>query len=182
MKYYSLAIAVVWLLMLPSCRKLGLCHDAELSHKVAYTGTELRTDGYYYMDYDAGNGTTRQTVEILYKNGVIMRPGSTDSSDELIQQFLDEKVSGIEKVRYSWGVFFINGTEITIENWPPTFMGCSPKELTTGQILNDTTFVLTKQVTKNNKGKVQREWTMNETYHFRKLTVKPDSTNEIVGN
>lgn len=181
MKYYAAVMVIVLLLVIQSCRKLGLCHDAELNNKVAYKGTELRTDGYYYTDYDAGNGTSRQAVEILYTNGVIMRPGSTDSSAELIQEFLDGKVSGNEKVRYNWGVFFINGNEITIENWPPTFTGCSPKEQTTGQILNDTTFTLTKQVTKNNKGKVQRELTLNETYHFRKLTVKPDSTNEIVG-
>ena len=177
-KSHIIVIAIA-LLGLQSCRKLGLCHDGQLSSKVAYSGPELRTDGYYYADLP-----TRQTVMIFYNNGVVMLPGGTDSTGAaaLVQSFIDDKTSGYGKVRYGWGVFFVKGTELTFENWPPTFMGCSPLEQTTGQIVNDTTFTLIKQVTKNNKGKTERELTLNETYHFRPLTIKPDSTNEIVGN
>ncbi|GAA4463605.1 hypothetical protein GCM10023093_12460 [Nemorincola caseinilytica] len=168
---------ILLLVVLASCEKLGLCHDAEYHmHKTPYTGTQLRTDGFYYGEPDTDYvGVIRRTILVLYRNGVIMMPGSPkqDSMEHYLSQ------PGRKDVVYEWGLFAIDDTAISMENWMPAHGGCSPIGYTTGQILNDIAFVLTARETRRRKGKTERK-EYNELYIFRPLADKPDSTNDIL--
>lgn len=160
-----------------SCRKLGFCHDTEFSiKKTAYTGTQLRTDGFYYGKGDTDYiGTVRCDVLIFYKNGILMFPGSP--KEDSMEEYMT--ISHRKNVSYGWGLFIIEGTTIKTERRPPTFAGCAPMNLMTGQILNDTTFILTSSETRKNKGKSETT-EISEQYFFRQFGTKPDSTNDVV--
>jgi len=176
---YPLLIAT--LSALSSCKKLGLCHDTEfIIKKAPFTGGQLRTDGFYYGRADTDYiGIVRYDLLIFYNDGVVVFPGGTEQDS--IEQYLDMIThNGLEQdVKREWGAFNVEGTTIKIEKWQATYAACTATELMTGQILNDTTFVLTSTESRKNKGKSERS-EINEQYCFWRYHNKPDSTNDII--
>jgi len=49
-----------------------------------------------------------------------------------------------------------------------------------GEILNDTTFILTEQFLINSDGTKDLLNSFGRTYHFKKFSPKPDSTNSFI--
>ena len=161
-----------------SCHKLGLCKDEPLTmQRVDFEGNELRTDGFYYGYPDTDSqGVLSYRLLVFYRNGVVLVPGRTDSTN------MEEYIIGLMKIdlkeeKTSWGAFEVENHKIQIEYLPGGFCG-SPIALQTYTILNDSTLVLTNIMTKDG-GRIENE-KKNEVFHFRPLSVKPDSVNNII--
>lgn len=75
-----------------------------------------------------------------------------------------------------WGLFNINTTIIRIEKWYPSSGSGMPVYLHEGEIINDTTFRITRSV----RQKTGEEKELNEIYHFKEFFPKPDSTNSFI--
>jgi hypothetical protein len=142
--------------------------DEKLSmQRMDYTGNELRTDGYYEHFFSEG----KSYGTFLYRNGTILNiPGKEGDYSE--KRFFDPQfIEQIKGKKYSWSVFVINDEKIIIQGWGDSGGGGMPTVTKYGNIINDTTFVLTKSIVYN------KERFMNEIYRFKQFTNKPDSTN-----
>ncbi len=162
-----------------SCKEVDICKDEKLSlNKVEFTGSQLRIDGFYYgrptTDYQ---GAIFYDVFIFYKNGVLMRPGNIgfEKMEDYISQV--EKIELPKETKYNWGIFNIDNKILKIEHWKAAQCGY-PSILRTGEILNDTTFILKKMEIRDNMGVTQTD--INEDFHFRHFEIKPDSTNNFI--
>lgn len=162
-KKITLLACVTLLVSLVSCEKW--LYDDELTLKQQpYYGNELRTDGYYYY---MNHGELLDTY-FLYRNGVIIHGVFADSL------FVsDDVVSDLGK--YNYGVFQITGDSIMIEKWV-LLPGRRRVLLLSGNILNDTTFILTRSENSNTGNVFQ----MDKLFHFHALSHKPDSTNNFI--
>ena len=85
----------------------------------------------------------------------------------------DDVVSDLGK--YNYGVFQITGDSIMIEKWV-LLPGRRRVLLLSGNILNDTTFILTRSENSNTGNVFQ----MDKLFHFHALSHKPDSTNNFI--
>lgn len=174
MKVFRLIFIAVLLLSCACCEKEF--HKLRMP-KTPYTGNELRIDGYYYSNKTKDNNIG---IALFYRDGVCMhlfeRPESPDTigfveNDILLNNTL---LSRLWSTPSNIGVFQINKTTIEFETW------MAGRDIITfshyGQILNDTTFLLTKW-TNNDSGKSYSE---KLTYRFRQFSPKPDSTNTFI--
>ncbi len=143
--------------------------------KQPYLGNELRTDGYYYQ-----TGEKAIIVAFLYKDGTMILAGSIPAQE--IQQREEMFKSGefyehIKNNKTCWCVYRIEDGNIKTNYWvSPRPFRCYFQE---GAILNDTTFVLQRYYRMEN-GEKTEEGDINETYHFRQFSPKPDSTNMFI--
>jgi len=175
-------IQVICLLMclmfsLSTCKKDNKMDDA-LSLKIApYTGSELRTDGYYYNEYIP----SYLTVYFFYIDGTVLY-GSSFPTNELNMQ--EVKYSNgdhyyyAKNLKYYWGIFKVEGNELLFERWYPTQPPLKAY-IRSGIIHNDTTFKITEYYRMQGGQKTNIE-SRNEVYHFKAFSPKPDSTNSFV--
>lgn len=179
MRIDYLSIFIVVLFSCSSCHKLGLCKDEPLTmQKAEFKTNKFKIDGFYYgypsTDYQ---GVTSYRTLLFYRNGIALLPGVAEL--ENLEEYIEAVGNGgmIKNVKYIWGVFFVNDGKVLIEKFAGGPCG-SPVELLTYDILNDSTLVLTHIRTKDG-GAIEDE-KKNEVYHFRPLSVKPDSVNNII--
>lgn len=134
----------------------------------------LRLDG-VYLHEDSLNIVD---IFFLYRDGTILSRGSIPKYRlaNKLDQLEVSKVDKYKSMKFLWGRYIINGSEIKFEKW-----GNSDKVyrafVREGDILNDTTFVIHKFY--NSNGNDVRA--LDETYRFRKTNTKPDSLNRWVG-
>lgn len=167
-------------------------------NKEIYSNSNLKTDGYFYFfsNEDMGKNYTTKIYDsfILYQNGVFYNVSHSgyekvtniESRLKLIDDAVLNKVTREKEyinTRPNWGVFKINNSKIEIENW--TFAsggGDYPTMRKIGEIINDTTihFHTLIGVHPLNVGQKKKEVSIDETYHFRKFSPKPDSTNKWI--
>lgn len=167
-KIYSFPLFISLLILTNSCRDELLDEDDELSlQRQDYNGSELRFDGIYYSEYVQGH----YHRFALYRNGVIRDLGSSNEKND--PNFL----SGNSKA--DWGVFQINNSKIEFERWYPSSGWISKAYVRSGEILNDSTFIITESYRNQNGEKTEIE-AIDETYHFKQFSPKPDSTNNFV--
>ena len=168
--------ALMVVLFFGSCKKWFKDEELTLS-KQPYTGNELRTDGYYYYTMD---GEYFRTITFFYKNGVVFRPPSGYHSLQELDVYVINELVGENRFhdsQLSWELFNIENDRILFNYWvPPRPFQCYFEE---GTILNDTTFVLQRYYRMEN-GEVTDEGNINETFHFRQFSPKPDSTNTFI--
>jgi hypothetical protein len=81
------------------------------------------------------------------------------------------------EIKTFWGIFIVENDAITIEYYNSRIIEGLPAYLNTGVILNDTTFVLKEQKRSKDGSELQ---IIDETYHFKKFSPKPDSTNKYL--
>lgn len=161
-----------------SCEKLFPPKELSLP-QCPYEGNSLRLDG-YYSDY-FGENDTRLDNLFLYRNGVML-DGS--SANYLTIDALEERYSSgnyynnVKNSRTWWGVFMISEDVIKVEGWGTSSGGSAPVFFQEGNIVNDSTFTFTESYTVKDGKKINR-LEKNETYHFKKFSPKPDSTNEF---
>ena len=161
---------------------MGMCgctpwqDDEELSlPKMLYIGNELRTDGYYYC-----TGETAIMVVFFYKDGTMIRAGSIPiqeipNREEMFKN--GEFYNHIKNNKTCWSIYLIEDEKITTNYWvSPRPFQCYFEE---GTILNDTTFVLQRYY-RMEDGEMTDEGNVNETFHFRQFSPKPDSTNVFI--
>jgi len=172
-------IITLFVLLMSNCNKDKIWKDDELStNKEPYTGNQLRIDGYYYELVDG----VMHGIYCLYDNGVIHHLGDGIKFSE-INQFeqtitTTEFIEKIRKIKYSWGVFKVEGNQIKFERWYPSEPPYKAY-VRAGEILNDTTFIITESY-RMHKGKKTEVKDRNETYHFKQFSPKPDSTNNFI--
>ena len=162
-------------LSINSCKSYR--YDKFTLSKQNYTGKQLKTGGYYYFK---ARGKYYRSY-FFYNNGVLLECGGGDFTyDEFIKyenNFNREDWDNYNKIyRYKWGLFKVVNDSIFIEKPEPSSGGMSPVYLNSGVILNDTTFILTKAVRKRTNRVIEK----NQTYHFKKFSPKPDSTNSFI--
>ena len=151
--------------------------DEKLSlQREDYVGNELRIDdGYYHCYFDNSDITA---IIFFFRNGIVKSGGSYS------QFFEDNKeiqmVSFYNKFspKSNWGVFIVNGNTLQYERW----IGSSSSQpmvyliRKTGSILNDTTIHFTEEYWSERKETSQ----INEVWHFKQFSPKPDSTNAYI--
>ena len=166
-----------WLLAAAAVSLWSSCGFAELEddeltlERRPYVGDELRIDGLYYTVEENMYGDL-YTVYFFYRNGVVRYGGSSNDPEFYRGNgFLDEQA------KYAWGLFHVGGDEITFEKWYPPSKGISYSYISSGHILNDTTFVITESRRSNGEEEVHER---DEVYHFRPYGPKPDSTSRFI--
>ncbi len=172
----SILLAMISVLVISSkCKKDKLDDKLSLS-KIFYVGNGLRTDGYFFQQKDG----YYYTLYCFYKNGIILYLGGGYSQNDIVE--LEAKIRDgrfynfAKNTKDYWGVFQIIGYRIQFERWYPSSGGSLPAYIRTGLILNDTTFYISLS-TRSNGSEASNE---KETYHFKKFSPKPDSTNSFI--
>lgn len=170
-------ICLAAILLGSNCKKSNMFGDDKLSlKKEFYQDSQLKMNGYYYRNID-----NHLTVYFLFKNGIILY-GSTFPINELNKHEEEYKTldwqSAIKRSKYRWGVFNIETNSIKFERWYPSEPPLKAY-VREGQILNDTTFVVSQFYRLKGGRKTELE-TLNETYHFKPFSPKPDSTNNFI--
>ncbi len=169
MKLILIKTIVLLLIFGYSCKKTD--KDDKLSLELNnYNTNEILIDGYYYTVLENFEGVIYNRFA-FYRNGIVRYLGSTKSLQEINFGPVDAKDA--------WGVFQIYSNEIKFEKWYPSSGGPLKAYIRAGNILNDTTFVITESY-RMHKGKKTEEKVRNETYHFRQFSPKPDSTNSFI--
>ncbi|MDR2408232.1 MAG: hypothetical protein LBE13_08995 [Bacteroidales bacterium] len=158
--------------LLSCCNKLF--PDEKLSiQREDYTGNELRTDGYYYLqekDYE------RTIVMFLYRNGIILSGRIYFTLDlNVVEKEMVSKYNELGNEKPYWGVFTITNNNFEYEQWVAPTEGISVSK-NTGYIENNTTFHITEKFFSYNKTK----YSVNEIWHFKQFANKPDSTNVYI--
>lgn len=164
-------------LILLSCASCEKDREELSLLKTAYSGNELRIDGYYYSNPTPADDIG---VAVFYRDGVCINV-YTRVEDQDTLSFIENDIllnpsiiSNFMSTPTNIGVYQINAPSIVFETWE------AGRDIITfsnyGWILNDTTFLITKQVN-NNTGTATYD---NLTYHFRQFSPKPDSTNAFI--
>ena len=150
--------------------------DVKLSQvKAPYTGT-LKTNGYYYLDFNSD--VSRKLIYILYRDGTILYGGSPPNTGLTARE--EEFKNGDWKTlsvpeKTFWGTFKIDGSAITFCQWHLRDGGLLEEYKTYGSIINDSSFVMTGTT---RTGQINAP--IDELYHFKPLSPKPDSTNQFL--
>jgi len=154
-------------------QNLVLTRQNNLSQKIALNGYFFTVWNNKYYD-----------PIFLYENGVVLHGFNEKyelNIDSLDRQFLSHSFlnnNGYrEKVRYKWGLYQIKGDSIIIERYAvPIFGERHQTYVAKGVIINNQQFVLTHvRFIKDGREKAIRD-----TFNFRPLPIKPDSTNNFI--
>lgn len=181
------------LIIILSCKG----YEPLTEQRVNYDEDNLKTEGYYYTFTNrniGGYGNEGKMVYdcfVLYRNGIyynISHSGynpNLNISDRLrnIEKDIENRIRNDKEyisVRPFWGVFRVQGSDLEIQRW--VFSSGGGKYATQrvfGKILNDSTIHIYEQERNNptQYGKNKKREKVNETYHFRHCSPKPDSTN-----
>lgn len=164
--------------------------------KVPFEADSIRLDGYYYcIGKEFSNGYHDDYMECVFlnANGTYHKVmyGTIDMNLSLKETLLnyDKAITDYThnrtytNSRPNWGVFEVNGSSIAIESW--TFAsggGAYPTQTLMGSIINDTTLHFNTLIGAypNNKGGKKKVKTIDDTYHFRHYSPKPDSINTSI--
>ena len=172
---YSIIIVTLCVISACSCSKV-LEDDMLTLERIQNSSSSLRLDGYYFSEFESDQPNLR--IYFLYKNGIILS-GSSPSIVDLAaieEEFRNgEYYNTIKDVKFQWGVYQIEGSEIKFERWYP---GERPYEvfLRSGLILSDTTFRITTFSKPDGSDAEVRD----ELYKFKKFSPRPDSTNIFI--
>lgn len=158
-----------------SCREEPILENDLSLKRMPYENGHLRIDGYYYTQFDE---TYR--IYFLYHNGTVLSGGNVllDELENQEESYANGDFWEAKQAKQSyWGVFQVNGKRIEIEKWYPSSGEALPVFLHRGEIQNDSTFVMTKSIETSAS---DEEKPIHHTYHFRKFSLKPDSTNDFI--
>ena len=157
-------------------KKTRSADDALQTSRQNYNGNELKTNGYYFLE----NGSKITNSYVFYRNGVLLNSGGSGDSPDgnafLENNFINSAYITAEKDRQTaWGLFTVNNNNIRLEHW---LAGEGPLKayIKSGTIINDSTFKITKVERQDGTETIA----VNETYSFKKITAKPDSSNRFV--
>ncbi len=171
---------MIALLSIGGCSKTKteMKQDDTLSlKKTAYTGNQLRIDGYYYAIYN----NQIYSIYFLFENGVYADFHSSSGDLEYTDTFIKKNnvLGVVKRTKYSWGLFLVEGSDIKMEQWHPSNGGPLPAYVRAGKILNDSTFQMT-ELYRMQGGEKTDASTINEVFKFHEYSPKPDSTNSFI--
>jgi len=161
----TILISIILFLVLV-CSCIRTLPDEKLTMtRTPYYGNEIRFDGYYFQFLPSYNTFSNL---IFYRDGVMM---SFDYSNKIEDFYNNNKyVELVRKNKDSWGVFIVKNDTIKVQEWYPN-PDYVIQYLTSNyklKILNDTTLFIGFQNSNS------------ATYHFKKFSPKPDSTNVFI--
>jgi len=144
--------------------------------KENYTGS-LRTNGYYYLTI-SNSSEDRALCYFLYRDGTLMYGGAPLVADVPAREA--EYINGAWAASAApektfWGIFQITNNDILFDQWYLRDGGILAAYQTNGVILNDSTFMMTSSNREGLDGVP-----LEEVYHFKALSPKPDSTNQFL--
>jgi hypothetical protein len=171
MKIKYLPILTLFFLTLPSCIKEKFSDDKFVTSKTEYTANQLRIDGYYQSKSEKED---YYYLCVFYRNGIVLLPGVAYEPNSYIAKLVD---NFNHEIKTFWGLFIIENGKITIEYYKPKMIEGLPAYLRTGEIINDTTFILKEE--KRSKDDTEFK-IISETYLFKQFSPKPDSTNKFL--
>jgi len=161
----------IYFLILSSCT---FEDDLLRNTREDYLNDSIRIDGFYYA-YSEGQ---IRKIYFLYRNGVyfsVVGDGQERTKPEEVKTLLtEERFNRLKTEKTLWGIFIIKGNDILFESWSKTH-GDHYSVVETGEILNDTTFTITKR--DDNLSGISSS---NYTYYFYPYSPKPDSTNVFI--
>jgi len=160
-------------IMFLSCCNILYPDEKLTMRRVNYTGDELRIDGYYYCYFE---NTDITVVYFLFRNGILRSAGGYSRYIEDNRE--KEMVSYYDKyTKTDWGVFVIEGNTIQYEKWVEGPSGVSLAiNRCSGYVENDTTFHITESYYSGRNETKQ----IDQTWHFKQFSPKPDSTNVYI--
>lgn len=166
---------ILLLLSLISQCKKGESNDEFSFGRKEYIGSELRTDGYYYFYYPQGN---YYNIYFLYTNGISLYGEAVNAAE--LNEYETAYKNGVFFQRAKndlsyWGIFEVESNKFKMETKGNDGNGIKVR-ITSGYILNDTSFQLTKSMRVNG----ENARTINELYQFKSFRPKPDSTNNYI--
>ncbi len=160
-------------LFLQACGYL-MSDDKLTLTKTPYTGNELRTDGYYYMQDEQGT-----VLFFLYRNGIKLQcyhHSTTDFSEIESRLVGEDYLRSLKKEKTRWQLFVVQESSFIFEGWGTSVGGGRPAFRCISIIENDTTIRITRTI--QNGG--DQIFDKNDVYHFRPFSPKPDSINAFL--
>lgn len=138
--------------------------------------TKIRLDGYYVV-YDNVGIKDKNRQFFLYENRIVSGGAyiRLDAFDKKSEEFY-RYVTPLKDDRSHWGLFTINQDEIKLEKWEPSNGGGMKTVISSGVVLNDTTFILTERFN-HYSHKIDA---IQDTFRFHHYYPKPDSTNRFI--
>lgn len=175
MKTRNVVRLLVLILLLSGCDlEPPWGHDDLTFEQEPYLGSEIRTDGYWYDSFVTPDGDTSYTAHFFYRNGVVRYGSAGPELDDIEADVIRQIQDGYDAPRFRWGLFDVTRNRIEFERWyPAEYVSAF---IRSGQILSDTTFVITES-RRSGGGEVRQ---INERYHFRAFSPKPDSTSRYI--
>ncbi|MEA4850867.1 MAG: hypothetical protein VB126_05355 [Paludibacter sp.] len=169
---------VVSIILLISCN--DVLHDEEFTLiRKPFEGNQIRTNGYYYTyeNKEGLVGAEITSVLLFYKNGVAANFGYSDSLEKMEAEFRVSEFY-MKDNPFVWGVFRIEGDSIKIERSKSFGTPKAYMYTLVGVVQNDSTILITKDISSTGNG--GKTIIMNQTYHFKQFSPKPDSTNVFI--
>ena len=158
-----------------SCCKVFLPNEKLSMKREDYKGNELKIDGYYYHHQEDENNKFTLIV-FLYRNGIIISTRAYPTLDlSVVEEEMVKEFNEIQKSKVGWGVFRINYNSFEYEEWTSPTEGMTLRK-SSGFIENDTIFCITEHFFSYNK----KKYHVDQVYHFRQFSPKPDSTNIFI--
>jgi hypothetical protein len=130
-----------------NCSCLSFFEDEKFTlTKTAYSGNELKIDGYFYIVYASKDSVNPRNTGItfLYNNGIALTSRLSQLS------FLNNSENGefnnyVQNNPNVWALYSIENDNIKIEAFKPMGGIGTPMYIKEGKILNDTTFHLVRE-------------------------------------
>jgi hypothetical protein len=141
--------------------------------KQSYNGNNLRLDGYYYQKY--GN-PEKLTIYFFYSNGILLHAGDGYTFDIEAKFTNGQLYEKLKENKYCWGLFLIDGQNIRFERYYPSDDISKDAYVSSGEILNDSTFRITKSVRSDG----DKERSEDDMFYFKQFQPKLDSTNRWI--
>jgi len=166
-----LLIPIFFLSVIDSCSRIS--REAFTIERDTLGTKSFSTQGlYYYKNIE----TDQVKYIIFYQDGIVYGPFTSNRNiNEIIKNINNPLYSGKDLV-YSWGIYNVKNSILTIETWTSSDGGPYPTVIREAEIINDTTFVVTKSMYSDGYKKEKHS----EIYHFKYLSTKPDSTNPYI--
>jgi hypothetical protein len=167
-------VILVFFLITISCNNLFKDDELNLVKK-DFNGNEIRIDGFFY-ELDTSNSMF--LYYFLFNNGLILGKGALSLLEINNSVLINEMTNNMKQYKYNWGLYQIESNKIIFEQW---VAGTFPLQVYTyeGDIINDTTFLIKEYYYLKN-GQKKNNYQLESTYHFKKFSPKPDSTNSFV--
>ncbi|GAB1415277.1 hypothetical protein MASR2M117_06830 [Paludibacter sp.] len=148
--------------------------------RTSYWESQLETNGYYYTYASKFDSINSKYLDVLflYKNGIAIIAGGGEKEEMEALLKKKEFYNYIKDVPAAWGIFNIENDSIKIER--PKSYGWFNSYMFTliGGIANDSIIHVIKDISSTGKGGKPK--TINQIYHYRKFSPKPDSTNVFI--
>ncbi len=172
-----------------SCEKKSENKNFEelILKRIENIGNNLKISGYYYENLDALNDKYASAF-CLYSNGILISLGSFQKINffQNVEKLLtDKNFKNYFTSRSGWGIFTIQSTEITIENWGNKIATNQPYPAfgKIGKIIDNSTIEIYQMYKIEKKQKINLDHSLfylPTSYHFREFSPKPDSTNNFI--